>query len=136
MFGYCCTWEELQNRNRVFVEIDGGRGGSSEGFYGQDISKYVPGLYWLTLLPKTLAELHGVPLGEVAKAAQDHVQLGGNMHLFRFYDDPDDWLERGDAINDLCARLPGVFNINDVRRLVAGGIKSFAELHNILRPWW
>ena len=135
VFGYACTWEELQHRNRIFAEIDGGKGGTSEGFYGTDISKYVPGLYWLTLLPEALAERHGVPLAEVSQAALEHVDLGGGQHLFRFHDHPEDWRKRTDAMDDLCARLPGVFDVHEVRRLVAKGVKTFAELHDILHPW-
>ena len=135
LFGYACTWEEKQHRNRIFAEIDGGKGGTSEGFYGDDISKYVPGLYWLTLLPEALAERHGVPLAEVSQAALEHVDLGGGQHLFRFHDRPEDWRKRTDAMDDLCARLPGVFDVHEVRRLVAKGVKTFAELHALLDPW-
>lgn len=135
LFGYACTWEELQHRNWVFAEVDGGRGGTSEGFEGRDISKYVPGLYWLTLLPMTLAERHEVPLAQVSAVALEHADLGGGQHLFRFHDHPENWAKRIDAIDDLCARLSGVFDIQEVRRLVAKGVKSFAELHDLLRPW-
>ena len=135
VFGYACAWEEKQHRNRIFAEIDGGKGGTSEGFRGTDISKYVPGLYWLTLLPEALAERHGVPLAEVSQAALEHVDLGSGRHLFRFHDRPEDWRKRTDAMDDLCARLPGVFDVHEVRRLVVKGVKTFAELHDILRPW-
>ena len=135
LFGYACTWEELQHRNWIFAEVDGGKEGTSEGFEGRDISKYVPGLYWLTLLPEALAERHGVPLAEVSQAALERVDLGGGQHLFRFHDHPEDWRKRTDAMDDLCARLPGVFDVHEVRRLVAKGVKTFAELHALLDPW-
>ena len=135
VFGYAYTWEELHYRNGISVEIDGGKGGSSRGFNGRDISKYVPGLYWLTLLPEAFAERHGVPLDEVAEAALEHVDLGAGQHLFRFYDRPEEWRERADVIDGLCARLPGIFDIHHVRRIVGDGVKTFAELRVLLRPW-
>lgn len=135
VFGYACAWEELLHRNRLFVQIDGGKGGTSEDWVGRDHSKYVPGLYWLTLLPEALAERHGVPLAPVS-AALEHVDLGGGQHLFRFHDHPADWRKRIDAIDDLCARRSGVFDIQEVRGLVAAkAAKSFAELDDVLGPW-
>ena len=135
VFGYAYTWEELRYRNGIFVEIDGGKGGSSRGFNGRDISKYVPGLYWLTLLPEAFAKRHGVPLDEVAEVALEHADLGAGQHLFRFYDRPEDWRERADVVDGLCARLPGIFDIHHVRGVVGSGVKSFAELRVLLRPW-
>ena len=136
LFGYACTWEEKQHRNRIFAEIVGGEGRSSESFRGTDIAKYVPGLYWLTLLPEALAERHGVPLAEVSAAALEHVDLGGGQHLFRFHDGPEDWPKRIDAMDDLCARLPGVFDVLELRRQVAAkAARSFAELDEVTDPW-
>ena len=134
-FGYACAREELDHRNRLFVEIDGGRGGSSESLQGIDLAKYVPGLYWLTLLPETLAARHGVSLDEVSRMALEHVDLGDGQHLFRFCDRPDDWRQRAGAIDEFCARAPGMFDIHHVRRLVGGGVKTFAELDEITDPW-
>ncbi len=74
-------------------------------------------------------------LPHAARLAAEHVDLGGGQHLFRFHDHPEDWQERVDDMDDLCARLPGVFGVHEVRRLVAKGVKTFAELHDILRPW-
>ena len=134
-FGRACAWEELLHRNELVVKVDGGRLGTSHDFVGRDHSKFVPGLYWLVLLPQSLAEKHGVPLEQVVDAATEHVALGGGQHLFRFYDHPGDWHERTDAMDVLCKRLPGVFDINEVRRLFAGGCRDLSELTRMTRPW-
>ena len=135
VFGHAHTWDELKYRNWVFVEIDGGKLGTSEGFYGQDLSKYVPGLYWLTLLSEELAERHGVSLAEVEAVALEHVDLGDGQHLFRFFQDLNDWRERADVIDEFCARTSGMFDINHVRRLVEKGVRTFAERYDLLFPW-
>ncbi len=132
VFGYACAWEELLHRNRLFVQIDGGKGGTSENWVGRDHSKWVPGLYWLTLLSEAMAQQHGLRLRDVEHAAAEHALLQDGLHLFRFYRKPSDWRERRDAMDSLCKRLPGVFNINEVRPLVTS-VKSFAELDRILR---
>ena len=132
VFGYACAWEELIHRNRLFVQIDGGKGGTSQDWVGRDHSKCVPGLYWLTLLSEALAQQHGLRLRDVERAAAEHALLRDGLHLFRFYRGPSDWRARKDAMDSLCRKLTGVFNINDLRPLVAS-VKSFAELDRILR---
>ena len=136
VFGYACTWEELEHRNHLVSKIRyrSGVTGTSEQFIGRDTSKYVPGLYWLTLLPEALASRHGVPLAEVAKVALEHTRLAGGQHLFRFHERPEDWAERRQALDEVCASLPGVFNIADVKPLVAG-VTDDRELSRIVSPW-
>ena len=131
-FGWACTWEELLHRNQRVAKVGLG---TSYGFVGRDHSKFVPGLYWLVLLPQSLAEKHGVPIDQVADAAREHAALGDGQHLFRFYDDPEDWREHADAMDALCARLPGVFDINEVRRIFADGCRDIHELIRMRRPW-
>ena len=132
VFGRACTWEELLHRNQLVAKVGLG---TSLDFVGRDISKFVPGLYWLVLLPQSLAEKHGVPLEQVVDAAEEHVDLGNGQHLFRFYGRPEDWRERTRAMDGLCARLPGIFDINEVRRLFAGGCRDLSELTRMTRPW-
>ena len=131
-FGRACTWEELLHRNQRVARVGLG---TSYGFVGRDHAKFVPGLYWLVLLPQSLAEQHGVPLPEIAAAAMEHAELGDGQHLFRFYDRPEDWREHMDAMDALCARLPGVFDINEVRRIFADGCRDLSELTRMTRPW-
>lgn len=131
-FGYACAWEEYLHRNQIVVKL---RTGTLEAMLGKDdLSKFVPGLYWLTVLSKSLVETHRVPLAELEAAALEHAALGGGLRLFRFHDHPAKWRERADELDALCASLPGVFNIADVRaRLV--GVTELSEYREITRPW-
>ena len=136
VFGFASAWDEYRHRNHLVSKIRyrSGVTGTSEQFIGRDTSKYVPGLYWLTLLPEALASRHDVPLAEVAKVALEHTRLAGGQHLFRFHERPEDWAERRQALDEVCASLPGVFNIADVKRLVAG-VTDDGELDRIVSPW-
>ena len=130
-FGFASAWAENAHRNQIDVRL---RLYRVQVFLGQDICKYVPGLYWLTLLSEALAERHGVPLSEVRQAALEDVDLGGGQRLFRFHDDPAKWRERADEIDAVCAAVPGIFNIADVRaRLV--GVTEEREYEAIVDPW-
>ena len=130
-FGYVCAWEEYLHRNQIVVKL---RTGTLEAMLGKDLSKFVPGLYWLTVLSGSLAETHRVPLAELEAAALEHVALGGGLRLYRFHDHPAKWRARADELDALCASLPGVFNIADVRaRLV--GVTELSEYREVTRPW-
>lgn len=130
LFGFACAPEEREQRNRVTTK----QGVNTiESWVGRDPQKYVPGFYWLTLLSDALAAQHGVPIPTVAKVAQEHIELEGGQHLFRFYERPEDWRFTHEVAK-LCSSLPGVFDIEKVKQRLTPA-KNFLELDTILRDW-
>jgi hypothetical protein len=130
VFGFACVADEEIYRNRVTVK----QGVNTiESWVGRETQKYLPGFYWLTLLPKVLAEKHDIPLLAVDKVAKEHIELEGGQHLFRFYDRPEDW-QVSSAVTELCASLPGVFDANKVKpQLLAA--RNYFELNHMLKNW-
>lgn len=130
VFGFACMQEERYQRNRVTTT----QGiNTIESWVGRDPQKYVPGFYWLTLLPEALAAKHGVPLAAVERVAQEHIELEGRQHLFRFYERPGDW-QATPAVARLCASLPGVFDVENVKQQLAAA-KSFLGLQAVTKNW-
>ena len=130
VFGFASAWDEYRHRNQLDVQL---RPYRVQEFVGRDLLKCVPGLYWITLLPDALAEMHRVPLVEVERTALNRYPLSGGQ-LFEFHDHPDSWRERSDELDGLCAALPGVFDIADLRaRLV--GVTEEKEYESIVDPW-
>lgn len=130
IFGFACMQEERYQRNRVTTQ----QGVNTiESWVGRDTQKYVPGFYWLTLLPDALAKQHGVPLSAVEAVAQEHIELEGGQHLFRFYERPEDW-QATSAVTELCASLSGVFDVEKVKPQLSAS-KNFLELNSMLREW-
>ena len=130
IFGFACAKDELEHRNRISTQL------GINTIYskvGRDTQKYVPGLYWWTLLPASLAEQHGVPLSTLEGAAQEHIELGGQQHLLRFYEKPEDW-QSAPVMAKLYCSLPGVFNVEKVRPKLQGAT-TFLELNAILDAW-
>ncbi|MFE0754622.1 hypothetical protein ACFW16_11750 [Inquilinus sp. NPDC058860] len=130
IFGFACTPEERYQRNRVMVKIGVN---NIESWVGRDTQKYVPGLYWLTLLPDALAVQHDVPISAVEAVALEHVELEGEQHLFRFYENPDDWGATS-VVADLCASLAGVFDVEKVKAKLPIA-RNYLEVNSILREW-
>jgi hypothetical protein len=130
IFGFACAPEERECRNRVTIK----QGVNSiESWVGRDTQKYVPGLYWLTLLPAALAQKHNIPLTVVEGIALDHIEIEGGQHLFRFYEEPEDWRSTV-AVAELCSSLPGVFDVEKARPQLAAA-KNFLDLNATIRSW-
>lgn len=124
VFGFACLPEERERRNRVTIQQGQNK---IENWVGRDAQRYVPGLYWLTLLPEALARKHNVPLPALEAIAQEHVELEGGQHLFRFYERPEDW-RKTSAVTELCASLSGMFDVEKVKpQLIAA--RSFLDLN-------
>jgi hypothetical protein len=130
IFGFACAPEEKQAKNRVTTK----QGANTiESWVGRDTRKYVPGLYWLTLLPAALAERHGVSLAAIEGVALEHVELQGGQHLFRFYEEPENW-RSASGIAAQGTFLPGVFDIERVRPQLEAA-KNFLDLNTIITNW-
>ncbi|WP_423600603.1 hypothetical protein [Roseateles sp. MS654] len=130
IFGFACAPGERERRNRVTTR----QGVNTiESWVGRDTQKYLPGFYWLTLLPEALAKQHGVPLIAVKAVAQEHIELEGGQHLFRFYERPGDWVGAR-AVTELGKSLPGVFDVEKVKPKLLEA-KNFLELNSMLRDW-
>jgi hypothetical protein len=130
IFGFACVAEERERRNRITTKLGAN---TIESWVGRDTRRYVPGLYWWTLLPASLAEQHGIPLSTVVGAAQEHIELEGRQHLLRFYEKPEDW-QSAAVMAKLYHSLPGVFDVEKLRPKLRGAT-TFLELNAILDAW-
>jgi hypothetical protein len=130
IFGFTCAAAERDHRNRVTTKLGIN---TIHSWVGRDTQKYIPGLYWWTLLPISLAEKHGVPLSTIVGEAMEHIELEGGQHLLRFYDKPQDW-QGARNIAKLYRSLPGVFDVERLQPKLQGA-RTFLELNAILAAW-
>lgn len=130
VFGYCCDRDEEDHRNALnkTVGMD-----HAHAWVGRDPARFVPGLYWMTLLPEALANRHGVSLSRVEEIALEHINLGNGQHFFRFYEQPEDW-KADAAVKKFLASQPGFFEIGMIEEKVRD-VKSTLELLHILHGW-
>jgi hypothetical protein len=130
IFGFACTQEERVYRNRITTTFGIN---VMESWVGRNTRKYIPGLYWWTLLPASLAEQHGVSLPALERSAQEHIELSGQQHLLRFYKEPEDW-RSASFMADLYRSYPGIFDVEKLRPKLQGKTK-FLEINAILDEW-
>jgi hypothetical protein len=130
IFGFACVPDEREEKNRISIQ----QGSNAiQSWVGRDTERYLPGFYWLTLLPEPLATRHSIPLSKVKAVAKEEYDLESGQRLFRFYDHPEDW-QKTPAVDELSRSLPGVFDIEKVRHQLSSA-NGFLEVSSMLRNW-
>ena len=105
-YGFACQSEEREHQNRVVAKKPYG---SHEAWVGRDYNRYLPGIYWLNLVPKSLLERHGVPESAIKSIAVSCAEIGGRNYLIRLYPTSSDWEKHVAEIDEWRKKSPGVF---------------------------
>ena len=131
-FGFACDEEEYDRRNRFYITIGKNR---VESWIGLDLEKYIPGVYWYTLLSDELLSKHGVNLASLSAEAISKEALGdGSLHLLKFYEKPEDWKENAERLDERCKCTDGVFSRRSVEAAVSG-MSNYLEYDDIIADW-
>lgn len=82
---------------------------------GTDMSAALPGLYWWTVFSAELAARHDLDIAELTAfsmgADQWVTDEGQVLHVFRLYDEPDDWLKARERVSDFLERHANFFSL-------------------------
>jgi hypothetical protein len=123
---------EYYHRNRHYITIGKNH---VESWIGRNLEKYIPGVYWYTLLSDGLLTKHGVKLADlVAESMATEILGDGSLHLLKFFASPEDWKENADRLDNLCERVEGVFSRRSVEKAVAG-ITNYLEYDEAIAQW-
>ena len=106
IFGFACEQEERFFRNRVITQLGLN---TVESWVGRDSSRYLPGLYWLTLLSAVIIKMHDIDLDMLKRTSIAYTEAAPGQHLFRFYQEPGFWHD-APQIADLYSATPGIFD--------------------------
>jgi hypothetical protein len=133
-FAFACLTEEREQRNRFKAKLRLPSGGniSLEAWVGRDLERYIPGLYWLTLLPSELADRHDVSLSFLSEISVE-ATFNNGLNVFRFYDAPESWRSAVDVARTI-ASSPGIFNIARLVSLIPEG-SSYESAQRVLSDW-
>lgn len=132
VFAYAAERDERIHRNRLVKKASYG---VDEVWVGRDWRRYVPGLYWLTLLSEALLQKHDVSIEALlpeAKAGATKSDQGG--YILCFFENAREWSREARRLDDLCEKTPGFFAISRVKPSFekAG---SFLEVSEALHNW-
>jgi hypothetical protein len=131
IFGYACHAEEREHRNRVAKAM---RYGLHEAWVGRDHSRYLPGIYWLTVISvETLSKLE-VSADTLRNVSKDVSIFAKRNLLVRLYDKASEWEGEAKRIDSWCKEAPGVFS-KDVVASALAGASTFADAEEIFATW-
>jgi len=132
VFGFACAEDEYDHRNRHYLTLGENH---IESWIGRRVERYIPGVYWYTLLSDGLLTKHGVVLAELATEAVSSETLGnGSLHLLKFFEHPEGWEAQACRLDALCARVKGVFSRGSVDTAVAG-VTTYLEYSDVIAQW-
>lgn len=130
IFGFACIPEERERRNRVTTIL---RSNTVESWVGRGTNRYIPGLYWMTVISDDLMRKHNLSAEELGRIAREYVFLAGGQHFFRFYDRPEDWKTSTDVDNTIRSQS-SFFQVEEAKIEISAA-RTFLELSMILRKW-
>ena len=134
VYGFGAAIAEQRARNGYEARL--ASGGTSEGWFGRDIRRYVPGLYWLNYFSEKYLDEHPLDVRAIAATLQGHVSPIGKGFLLKLYEQPDEWQAKADDVQRIVDQTAGVFSRTDVE--VPQGlpvIEHLAWSERIFKQW-
>jgi len=110
-FGYAADEEEYKYRNRIKVEFSGSE---AESWVGRNLSKYLSGLYYFTLLSRKQISDKSIDFEELKASAISLFQLTDDVVLLKFFENSELWEAEKDKIDQLCRSNKNIFCKDEV----------------------
>lgn len=136
-FAFAAEGDERWHRNGFYRQfnVPGGVCPSAVRV-GEDYTRYLPGLYWLTAISADLLDDYDIRLIDLPEWLQmsTHSPPGGKTFLLRAYGHSWEWRDNAARIDDLCECLPGCFSIRKIHGKLAAA-KTVLEMHDVQHCW-
>ena len=127
-FVFAAEYDEYCHRNKYIRRFDGMQ---VESWVGRDLRKYLPGIYWMTALPKE----HANCLPSLVSATGAAVtQIDSGHWLVKAYDNPANWLQYAPQIDEWLSQQPTFFS---KRRILSqlDAAPNYMALSEITAEW-
>lgn len=130
-YAYACQFEEREHQNRITAKKSYG---TEEMWVGRDYRRYLPGIYWLNLIPKSLLEKHNIPEATISSLAVSCELIEDRTYLVQLYPSSENWKQRTDELDVWREVTPGVFNKAAAQQAL-NDAKTFMESSDISSEW-
>lgn len=134
VYGYGAETAERRARNGYKVHL--ASGGTSEGWFGRDMRRYVPGLYWLNYFSWDYLNEHPLNLEAIARDLEAQVFPADRGFVLQLYERPDEWRAKLEDVQRVIDRTPGMFSRTGIE-VPQGlpGLEHLAWAERIFRQW-
>jgi hypothetical protein len=104
VFAFAADQAEYNHRNRYVRTLGSNQ---FEAWIGRDLSRYLPGFYWLTVLSKQ----HSDVLSKLSDSLASTVtELDSDHWLIKAFENQNDWKRHASRLDEWIAREPEVFS--------------------------
>ncbi len=129
-FAFACSLDEYHHRNMYSVKMGMNQ---VEAWVGRDVSKYLPGMYWITAFSEeTARRIGGLPFDSVPPV-EIHV-LGAGLTALVLYPNAADWQDNVECVDRFCLHHAAFFSLPAIMPALKRA-SSFIELTSILGQW-
>ncbi|MBI3837749.1 MAG: hypothetical protein HY288_07425 [Planctomycetia bacterium] len=128
-YGFAATEEEYYHRNRIYCTIGDA---NIESWVGRDLRKYVPGVFWRTVLSQRLIAERQLDLRALPSCVQ--VERIDDSVILKVTGRMGEWKARAAEIDNFCASVTGFFSITHVVNDLVG-VDDYLKFSQILAPW-
>lgn len=125
-FGFIAEWEEYVHRNQYEFQLPSG---TVQSWVGRDLVRYLPGLYWTTVLGIGLAEKCVLDKEKWPWPIKT-LDFGPKYWGLRLFTQPANWSEYAARIDAVCEQNKHIFSMDRVRQQFkrAGNYLEFVRL--------
>lgn len=131
LYSYAGAFEEFEHQNRVSVQKPHG---IHETWVGRDFEKYLPGIYWLNLVPTSLLNKHKICISELEKISFKIIELDNNQLFIQLYENSRDWLKHTSNLDDFRKKTKSIF-FKDQALEELKSASTFLESISIADKW-
>ncbi len=130
-YGYASQAEERDHQNSIVVEKNYG---SHKAGVGRNYNKYLPGLYWMNIIPITLLKAHQIAIESISDMAKSVEVIDERNLLIKLYDNSKNWNQHSKTVDRWREETHGVFFKKEVKeKLVAA--ENFLEFMEATSEW-
>ena len=131
LYGYACLPEEREHRNRVVINKDYGQ---HQAWVGRNFRKWLPGLYWINIIPENLVKAHNLNIDNLFDFSEYKVEKKFNNYIIECYADPSEWVRQTEKIDRICSETEGIFSKSEAVLDIVRA-KSYMETSEKMGRW-
>lgn len=130
-YAYGCRYEERKHQNRI---VSKKTYGTEEVWVGRDYQRYLPGLYWLNIVPISLLRAHGIDVDKLKSVSLLCQLIEDRNYFIQLYPTSDNWKERAEEIDAWRKATSGVFHKEKAQNALDQA-KTFMEASDTTAEW-
>ena len=130
-YAYACKFEEREHQNRIMSKKSYG---AEQVWVGRAYQRYLPGMYWLNLVPKSLLDKHGITQEMLNSVALSYELVEDRNYFIQLYPSANYWKERIEAVDAWRRMTPGVFHKAEAQNAL-NAAKTFMESSDVTSEW-